>query len=123
MAQSSVLALPNRKELGGRILKEVADLAVADGIKMLTRNVEINGASLGLSLDGFETTGHQHFTGVVVHSCGLSVPFDIVQDGADHHGIALARSMEETIIKIEDELGHAVVSVCTDDAGKLCWLD
>jgi len=77
------------------------------------------GATLGISLDGYQTTGRKHFTGIMLHANGHTVPFDEILQGGDvHHGIAVAKEIEEAIYMVQTSTNMVIGSVCTDDAGQ-----
>jgi hypothetical protein len=111
-----VLALPSRKELAGPLLKTAAKEAIDDGLKLIRRNV-LNGSFLSLALDGFETTGRQHITGVVLSDGKQSIPFDAVACEDVHHAIAVAKTIEDLIEDVQERLSISISSICTDDAG------
>lgn len=118
LLQSVVPDLPSRKELAGPLLNKAAEEAVADGMRVITTAVSSGGAHLGMTLDGYETTGKQHFTGVMLHVEGSTVPFDTLPSGDVHHGIQIARETEDAILAVEEKYGLKVSSLCTDDAGQ-----
>ena len=81
--------------------------------------VVAKGAKLGISVDGYQTIGRKHFTGIMLHAGGETVPFEKILEGGDeHHGIAVAQELEEAIGLVEASTGLLVGSVCTDDAGQ-----
>ncbi|ETI46982.1 hypothetical protein F443_08712 [Phytophthora nicotianae P1569] len=109
--------LPSRKEIGGRMLKTNAETAEQASNANLRECQEETGGRVNFLCDVWQNVARLHLLACHLFLFGVLVQFELLSCDSNHHGIAIAKQMEEAIARAL-ALGWIVRAAITDDAGQ-----
>ncbi|ETP16768.1 hypothetical protein F441_08687, partial [Phytophthora nicotianae CJ01A1] len=109
--------LPSRKEIGGRMLKANAETAEQASNANLRECQEETGGRVNFLCDVWQNVARLYLLACHLFLFGVLVQFELLSCDSNHHGIAIAKQMEEAIARAL-ALGWIVRAAITDDAGQ-----
>jgi hypothetical protein len=95
-------ALPNRKQLGGRVLDKYSQMNMASNVEAL-KSKQAMGGHVNLLSDGWANIAKTHLLGTIIALFGSALTFDLFKCGDCHDAIAIAMEMEVIMLSIISE--------------------
>ncbi|ETO80033.1 hypothetical protein F444_05368 [Phytophthora nicotianae P1976] len=114
--------LPSRRALGTRVLKEHATRCKTMDTKALRAMEESTNGWVNLLSDVWQNVSKEHFLGCQLSLFGVLLTYALLPAGDSHHGIAIAKQLEEVLERAHDEKPKAANAVNAVNASSSKWL-